>query len=363
MIKSLTNENDRVQKPKRRKVENQQAANRTIMKTYLCHFHSCLRVGAAMALISAGLCPLAVQSQITPAQASQFKSVIGSRVEAADILGGDVGVTGASFKSDGNNGKNVTIDVSKFGGAGDIGDPMPLGNLGIGWQPRLQGSMGYLNSKNDFQTGILAGDESEYHTFAIQFGGGARFWLNDRLSLAPTIMGMYGYTKNTYTALSAFGHANQALATSQGLVGWLVDTWTVRPAMNVQYILPLGRTIITASSDFTYFYTESFDSSPSNFSVRGDSETWMNKLDVDVPLGCKLFGHELRTGGYFSRTEFYDDIKTGLNTDHMYELHGRIVLDYLNQLWKVQWIGIGVSYLWGNNFTGVSYGADVAFRF
>ena len=41
-----------------------------------------------------------------------------------------------------------------------------------------------------------------------------------------------------------------------------------------------------------------------------------------------------------------------------------VVLDYLNQLWKVQWIGLGGSYLWGHNgFHGYSIGLDVAFRF
>ena len=45
------------------------------------------------------------------------------------------------------------------------------------------------------------------------------------------------------------------------------------------------------------------------------------------------------------------------------ELHGRLVMDFLNQFWKVQWIGVGASYLWGPNITGWAVGADVAFRF
>jgi hypothetical protein len=47
----------------------------------------------------------------------------------------------------------------------------------------------------------------------------------------------------------------------------------------------------------------------------------------------------------------------------MDEVHGRIVLDFLGDFWKVQWIGLGISHLWGDNFTGWSYGADIAFRF
>jgi hypothetical protein len=35
----------------------------------------------------------------------------------------------------------------------------------------------------------------------------------------------------------------------------------------------------------------------------------------------------------------------------------------LGQLWKVQWIGIGGSYIWGGPITSYSIGADIAFRF
>ena len=178
-------------------------------------------------------------------------------------------------------------------------------------------------------------------------------------------MGMYGHTENTfYPNNNASAAALQPAARAAGLVDWSADTWTIRPAADFQYIYTWRRTIFTLSSDPTYFHTESFNTSNPNVIVNGDSETWMNKIDVDVPLGKNLWGHELRTGGFFSRTELIGDIKNGLNTDHLYELHGRIVLDYLNQLWKVQWIGIGGSYLWGNDgFTGYSFGLDIAFRF
>ena len=47
----------------------------------------------------------------------------------------------------------------------------------------------------------------------------------------------------------------------------------------------------------------------------------------------------------------------------MNEIHGRLVLDFLNQLWKFQWIGVGASYVSGTNITGWSVGADIGFRF
>jgi hypothetical protein len=316
-----------------------------------------------MGLILAGQLPLSAWAQITPSQADQIRSAIANRVEAETILGGDYGLGGGTYKSTGNSNHTTEISISKFGGSGDVGDPQPLGDLGIGWQPRLQGSMGYVDAKNDFNAGLLKNDRSESRTFAIQFGGGARFWLNENLSVAPTFMGMYGHTSNEYTARSAFMTANLPQARQLGLVDWNASTWTLRPALDLQYVCTWDRTIFTLSSDPTYYHTKSFGSSSPNVSINGNSRTWANKFDVDVPLGEQLYDHELRTGGYLSRTQLYGDIKSGLNTGYLNEVHGRLVLDFLSQLWKVQWIGIGGSYFWAGNFTGWSAGADVSFRF
>jgi hypothetical protein len=329
---------------------------------------SCPHRGATAAWVLIALLPCAARCQISPNQANEIRTGIENRVEALTILGGDFGLSDGSFRSGatlqpGQAGANVEWNVTKAGGDGDVGDPRPLGHLHIGWQPRLQGNMGYLESTYRPRSGLRASDSSEYTTYAIEFGGGARFWLSDHFSLAPTLMGLYGHTSNHYTARSTFMRANQALATRLGLINWSVDTLTLRPALNVQYVIRLYRSLITLSSDPIYFYTEDFNSSNPNVQIDGSSGSVANKIDVDVPLGIELYGHELRSGGYLSRTDLLGDLRSGLGVHHMNEIHGRLVLDFLNQYWKFQWIGVGASYLWGPNITGWTVGADVAFRF
>jgi hypothetical protein len=317
----------------------------------------------ALGLAVPVLAPMESYAQSLSELQSQFNNVVGARVETLTIFGGDYGLSGGKFTSFRNPDGKVDVNISKFGGYGEIGDPQPIGDTGIAWQPRLQGSMGTIESKKVYQRGDLTGDVTKYDTFAIQFGGGGRFWFNDHLSVAPTFMGMYGHTENKYAAYSTFGTDNYQEANRLGLINWSADTWTVRPAANLQYVYTWHRTIFTLSTEYTYYHTESFSSSPSTFKINGDSDSWKNKLDVDIPLAKQLWGHELRTGGYFSRTEFYDGLKSGTGTDHLYEIHPRLVLDFLGQLWKVQWIGIGGSYMWGGPITGYSIGVDVAFRF
>lgn len=320
---------------------------------------------AALLLLSA--IPVSAQAQISPAQATLLENEIGARVEALTILGGDFGLSDGTFHSNGalrpGPGADMDTRVTKVGGDGDVGDPEPLGDLNIGWQPRLQGNMGYLDSSTHLRDRLLGGDTTELKTFAIEFGGGARFWTSENFSLAPTVMGLYGRTDDTYTALSGFGRQNLAELQRLGLVDWSVDTWTIRPALNVQYIIALDRVLITLSSDPTGFFTHGFNRSNAGVKVGGDSGFVIDKIDLDIPLGIELFGHELRSGGYISRTDLFGDLQRGLAVQHLNELHGRIVLDFLNQLWKVQWLGFGASYIWGTNINGWTVGADVAFRF
>ena len=346
---------------RRRTVNGRPEAKAILLRVHRLSVRSFLRAAAAVGSIVVGLLPISARCQITPGQALSIRNTIGDRVEALTILGGDFGLAGGSYKFSGQN--DTDIDVSKFGGSGDVGDPQKLGKSDIGWQPRLQGSMGYVDAKSGVHSGPLSGGTDEFRIFAIQFGAGARFWLNDRLSLAPTLMGMYGHTSSEYTATGAFMQANLGRASRMGLLGLNEDTWTLRPAVNIQYLLTWDRTIITLSSDPTFFHTESFSSSNSNDVIDGNSGSLADKIDVDIPLGKRLYGHELHTGGFFSRTELFGDLKDGLDAQHLYEAHGRLVLDFLNQLWKVQWMGIGGSYVWGSNFTGWTVGADIAFRF
>jgi hypothetical protein len=328
-------------------------------------FFAALSAPAAVLVLLSAV-PAVAQAQISPTQVAATRNVIGARVEAMTILGGDFGLSDGNFHSTGSLGSmpsDVDTSVEKFGGSGDVGDPMPLGDLDIGWQPRIQGNVGYLQSSDHVQNPQLGGDTSEFRTFAIEFGGGARFWTSQNFSIAPTVMALYGRTDDTYYAYSTYGRQNLGRLQELGLADWSVDTWTLRPAVNLQYIVALERAIITFSSDPTGFITHGFNRSNAHLNVAGDSGLVTNKVDFDIPLDVEFYGHELRTGGYLSRTDMFGDLQEGLGVEHINEVHVRLVADFLNQLWKVQWLGIGASYLWGTNIQGWTVGADAAFRF
>ena len=300
------------------------------------------------------------QSVLPPEAIEQFQRVIGSRVEAVTILGGDYGAAGGVYTIRGGN--LADLSIAKLGGGGNIAEARPLGESGLKWAPVLQGNLGHISAVNEYATGYLQGNKSEYDVLAVQVGVGARFYFADHLSLAPAISGIYGHTENEFRPQNAVGDAVKAAA-SGTFVDWQLDTGSVVPSLDLRSEWWWRRTTFEFSSRYNFFHTESFDSSSPVVSVNGDSHTWENKLDVDVPLGWKLFDRELHTGGFFARTELFGGAADGLNENHVYTVNGRFVLDVLGKAWKVRWLGVGCSYFWGDHFSGWSAGVDLRFKF
>ena len=301
--------------------------------------------------------PIVVNAQsLSPAAIDQFNHVIGSRVEAVTILGGDYSAAGGIYSFRGGN--LAELNITKAGGGGIVMAPMSLDIGDMKWAPVLQGNIGYGSADNEFATGYLQGNHSLYKFFAIEFGGGARFYFTDHFSISPTISGIYGHIENSFNPQNSVGNTVK-VAASGTYVDWDLDTWSVVPSLDLMYEYQWGQTIFAFSSQYNFFHTESFKSSSPVVSISGDSQTWENKLDVDVPLGWKLFNHELHTGGFFSRTELFGSAAVGLNTNNYYTVNGRVVLEMPRNKWYVRWIGLGFSQFWADNFSGWTAGVDI----
>jgi hypothetical protein len=324
-------------------------------KSLITDYRSLVATTLAFACLSAFAQPVVPQEAI-----NQFQQVIGSRVEAVTILGGDYGAAGGFYTFRGGQAANLSI--SKIGGGGAVAAPKPLGVGDVEWAPVLQGNLGQISAQNEFPEGYLRGNKSVYDVLAVQAGGGVRFYFTDHFSLTPAISGIYAHTGNEFKPQNAIGDAVK-LAAGGTYVDWQLDTWSVMPSLESLYDWQWHRTVFEYSSRYNYFHTESFDSSSPVVGVNGDSHTWENRIDADVPLGWKLLGRELHTGGFFSRTELFGGAADGLNADHVYTLSGRFVMDFLGVIPKVRWLGLGASYFFADHFDGWSAGVNMRFQF
>ena len=318
-----------------------------------------LRFVFAVLLAHATVSTLA-QPVVPPAAVAQFQQVIGSRVEAVTILGGDYGAASGIYAFRGGN--LADLQISKLGGGGIVAEPRALGGSEIKWAPVLQGNLGHSIAENDFTSGYLQGNRTRYDLLAVQIGGGVRFFFTDNFSLTPTFSGIYGRTRNEFLPLNPVGDAIKVVA-SGTYVDWELETWSAVPALELNYDYFWRRTTFSFSSRYNFFHTENFDGSSPVVAVEGNSHTWENKLDVDVPLGVNLFKQELHAGGFLSRTEVFGGAADGLNEDKVYTINSRLVVDLLHKVWKVRWIGLGYSYFWGENFNGWSAGVSMRLQF
>jgi hypothetical protein len=101
-----------------------------------------------------------VQPILPPQAIDQFQRVIGSRVEALTILGGDYGAAGGVYAFRGGN--VADLDIAKLGGGGAVTSPKPLGVGDMTWASVLQGNLGHMSAENRFPKGYLQGNRSLY---------------------------------------------------------------------------------------------------------------------------------------------------------------------------------------------------------
>ncbi len=52
----------------------------------------------------------------------------------------------------------------------------------------------------------------------------------------------------------------------------------------------------------------------------------------------------------------------GMNTDHLYTVNGRLVVDMTESYPWLTWLGVGVSYIWSGNVSGWSVGIDARLK-
>jgi hypothetical protein len=297
----------------------------------------------------------AYPQSLGPAADVLLGNLVSDRVQAFVILGGAAGLTGGVFGFDDDS--DPLIQIIKVGGDGTLTEPMPLGIGTITWAPIVRGNFGYLWADNTFGGTPLDGNHSRINVFGMEAGGGARFYLSEHVSIAPKLSLIYGRVWNDFSARNAAGRQVEQVL-GGALVGWSLNSILVTPAVDMTVQWKINRNHFTFTSDYRYFAARSFGETSPFVTADGDSHVWINKMDVDFPIGRKLFGREMYTGGYYSRLSFFDDVNTALDTGHLNEIHARFALDFLDLIPRVKWMGVGGSYFWGAGFGGFAIGVD-----
>jgi hypothetical protein len=300
-----------------------------------------------------------VFAQASNAVPSANLALGGDRIESLVVLGVDNAASGGLYSF--RNSTPFDLKVSKLGGSGDIGDPRPLGVGGLTWNPTVGGNIGGIEGENNAShaQGPLAFSASMR---GVEFGGGVRIWFNDRFSTALNVSGIYSRAEGSFAGFTSAAQPAPVPLPATGAFDWSLDTWSVAPGADLKYYWRFSRAELFFRSTFTYFHTESFNASSPLINLSGDSETWENRLDLDIPLGKYLFGRELHTGGHIDHTGLFGSVRDGLNTNHLYMVNGRLVVDMTESYPWLTWLGVGLTYTWSGNLSGWSVGIDARLK-
>lgn len=317
---------------------------------------------AAAAFFSLGITSVHAADPATiAAYLEQFKHSVSARAETLAAIGGDDGATGGVYTFVNNN---TDLNINKLSGRGTIGEPLKLLNTGLTWQPLFGGSIGYLTAENRFKSSpALVGNIEEYSSFSMGFETGMQINLTEELSIGPMIGLIYAHANSKFTPGNTLG-ADLKLNYAKQLVDWNMDSLTTVPSIYLQYEKIFAKDWrLTLSTRYEWFNTWDVGSSSRLLSVSGNTSCWETKADLDIRLPIKVFDFPLHTGGFFTVDMYGGNFRDSIGTNAMYTINGRLVVGDLTGLWKVNWLGIGVSYIKANTFHGFSWGLDARLLF
>ena len=290
---------------------------------------------------------------------NQLDQVVGNRVEATVLLGGQQLPQGGLF---GWHFNDVDARILKYPWSTELGGRRPLGVGGLEWTPVLLGSIGAGHFANHFADGPLAGNTSTYDTYSVGLGAGPRIWLMPELSLLPSFSLLYAYTENDFDAGTGAGEAVEQ-AVDGRLVNWHTHTLTFIPSLELRYRRPFGPVTITLTSTYTYFATTPIARSTEAYSFTSDSQVWSNRVELGVTTPWSVARWPVLVGGFFERTDLWGGLRESLRTDYVHAVGGHVALDPGGRLWKVTEIGVAASYFWSGSFSGWTLGIDWAVTF
>lgn len=290
-----------------------------------------------------------------------FSRLTVARSETLAIMGGDDGISGGSYKFYADD---STLSITKFGGKGAIGKPQQTGAAGITWQPLLGGTIGYISGTNEFRlTPMLTGNKETFFTVAAGGDAGVKVSLTEEVSIAPTVGLLYSYSGSSFSPRTPLASELKQQYAKQ-LFDWDAQTISFVPTIEATYEKTFAKDWkLSLSSRYAWFKTWEIATSSRYLDGDGNSSSWENKVDLDLRLPLKIFGFPLHTGGYVSVDLVGGDFREVIQTNAIYTFNSRFVLGDLDGLLKLDWLGLGLSYIKANTFYGYSVGLDARLKF
>jgi hypothetical protein len=303
--------------------------------------------------------PAIVWGQIAGPEFNELNDAIGSRLQTSLVLATANGINTGGYKwSLNDTSGNVTRVTWEF----DVTDKKPIGDTGLSYLLDSDGGVGYANYDNHFENGPLDGNDSKFRTLALGETIGPRVFFNDYISLLPQFGLIYGYTHNTFNANTSSGDKLESEVPGTD-VDWTANTLTITPGLQFQYERTFKSLKVQFRSGWMYYNTLPIATTNDVFSLRSESESWQNGIDLDYDLGFPEGKWHYFVGGQFSRTDLWGGLREAMAVDNYYDVSARVVIKTKHTPFYFNQFGLGGGYTFGKGFHGTYFGLVVGLAF
>jgi hypothetical protein len=137
-----------------------------------------------------------------------------------------------------------------------------------------------------------------------------------------------------------------------------VDVVSISPVIRHSIDYDPGFGIIGFDLHYVYLYSRSLRSKSRYADISANSRILHTSLDYEIPTGRALFKRDIAIKPFIARTDFFGDVKQGMDLNHLYEYGMNIVFDVGNIKNLFSRLSVGGSFITGHEFSGWKFGVD-----
>jgi hypothetical protein len=260
-----------------------------------------------------------------------------------------------SFDSDTPGVGDADIDLIKLPGKYTFGDENDV------LRPQIRGVLGSLESKRSVATGSPGSidDFSRLEVLTAGVFGGVVYRPWRELRITPLIGVAYSHVKRRYDYNNSFSQMN-LLPYDREAFNTSVDVMTYSPTVELDYTFREGATVFIPKVRYSHLFNDSVSSKSSVVDVNSDSGMLQSFLDVETPLGYKVYGQDLGLHPFIVRTDLFGTAKEARGPNYFYEAGADLTFTDKDRK-LIEGFSLGASYIFGDNFSGYRIGVGLIF--
>lgn len=135
-----------------------------------------------------------------------------------------------------------------------------------------------------------------------------------------------------------------------------VDIYSLIPSLKHSISYSPGFGTIGFNLHYMYQYSSKLRSKSRYADISANSSMLNTMLDYEIPTGYAIFDRDLAVKPFIARTDFFGDVREGMDLDYLHEFGLNFIVDVGNFHDLFSRLQFGGSYITGHDFQGWKFG-------